>query len=62
MNQQENPLEALEQTVNQQQQEQQSNSTLSSINPDPVDLTELVVGLGKDALEFVSSIADHIDF
>ena len=62
MNQQENPLEALEQAVNQQQQEQQSNSTLSSINPDPVDLTELVVGLGKDALEFVSSIADHIDF
>lgn len=62
MHQQENPLEALEQTVNQQQQEQQSNSTLSSINPDPVDLTELVVGLGKDALEFVSSIADHIDF
>ncbi len=35
---------------------------LSSINPDPVDLTELVIGLGKDALEFESSIADHIDF
>ena len=53
--------EIIEQIENQEQQKQ-SNSLADSINPDPVDLVQLVTDLGKDALDFASSLVDHIDF
>ncbi|KRI62313.1 hypothetical protein APC62_07395 [Acinetobacter pittii] len=45
-------------TENEQKQE---NSVLNSVNPDPVDVADLIVEIGKDVVEFASSILDNID-
>lgn len=45
-------------TENEQKQE---NSVLNSVNPDLVDVADLIVEIGKDVVEFASSILDNID-
>ncbi|WP_336975718.1 hypothetical protein [Acinetobacter pittii] len=45
-------------TENEQKQE---NSMLNSVNPDPVDVADLIVEIGKDVVDFASSILDNID-
>ncbi|EKK13454.1 hypothetical protein Q5X75_01665 [Acinetobacter baumannii] len=45
-------------TENEQKQE---NSVLNSVNPDPVDVTDLIVEIGKDVVDFASSIFDNLD-
>lgn len=52
-----NNVEQLE-TENEQKQE---NSVLNSVNPDPVDVADLIVEIGKDVVDFASSILDNID-
>lgn len=44
-------------TENEQKQE---NSVLNSVNPDPVDVTDLIVEIGKDVVDFASSIFDNL--
>ncbi|MCU4709965.1 hypothetical protein [Acinetobacter pittii] len=45
-------------TENEQKQE---NSVLNSVNPDLVEVTDLVVEIGKDIVDFASSVFDNID-
>ncbi|MDC4329461.1 hypothetical protein OHV66_14095 [Acinetobacter baumannii] len=45
-------------TENEQKQE---NSVLNSVNPDPVNVTDLIVEIGKDVVDFASSIFDNLD-
>ncbi|MDO7447461.1 hypothetical protein Q5X56_08705 [Acinetobacter baumannii] len=42
-------------------EQKQENSVLNSVNPDPVDVTDLLVEIGKDIADFSSSILDNID-
>lgn len=42
-------------TENEQKQE---NSVLNSVNPDLVEVTDLVVEIGKDIVDFASSVFD----
>lgn len=42
-------------------EQKQENSVLNSVNPDPVDVTDLLVEIGKDIDDFASSILDNID-
>lgn len=42
-------------------EQKQENSVLNSVNPDPVDVTDLLVEIGKDIADFASSILDNID-
>lgn len=45
-------------TENEQKQE---NSVLNSVNPDLVEVKDLIVEIGKDIVDFASSILDNID-
>lgn len=56
-NEQINNVEQLD-TENEQKQE---NSVLNSVNPDPVEVTDLIVEIGKDIVDFASSVFDNID-
>ncbi|MDC4422547.1 hypothetical protein NQ683_17360 [Acinetobacter baumannii] len=60
MKNQNDPIKNIEQldTENEQKQE---NSVLNSVNPDPVEVTDLFVEIGKDIGDFASSILDIID-
>ncbi|MCT9423150.1 hypothetical protein KTI95_03285 [Acinetobacter baumannii] len=60
MKNQNDPIKNIEQldTENEQKQE---NSVLNSVNPDPVEVTDLFVEIGKDIADFASSILDSID-
>lgn len=42
-------------------EQKQENSVLNSVNPHPVDVTDLLVEIGKDIADFASSILDNID-
>ncbi|MDC4389418.1 hypothetical protein NQ642_16205 [Acinetobacter baumannii] len=42
-------------------EQKQENSVLNSVNPDPVDVTDLLIEIGKDIADFASSILDNID-
>ncbi|AXJ89997.1 hypothetical protein [Acinetobacter sp. V115_6] len=42
-------------------EQKQENSVLNSVNPDPVEVTDLVVEIGKDIVDFASSVFDNID-
>lgn len=42
-------------------EQKQENSVLNSVNPDPVEVTDLFVEIGKDIVDFASSIFDNID-
>lgn len=63
MNNQNNEIDPsiLIEQIQSQEEQQQGNSFINSINPDPVDVVELVSGLGKSVLDLASSIADSIN-
>ncbi|WP_202742139.1 hypothetical protein [Acinetobacter calcoaceticus] len=42
-------------------EQKQENSVLNSVNPDPVEVTDLIVEIGKDIVDFASSVFDNID-
>lgn len=42
-------------------EQKQENSVLNSVNPDPVEVTDLIVEIGKDIADFASSILDNFD-
>ncbi len=54
------PINKIEQldTENEQKQE---NSVLNSVNPDLVEVKDLIVEIGKDIADFASSVFDNID-
>ncbi|WP_445406208.1 hypothetical protein [Acinetobacter seifertii] len=56
-NEQINNVEQLD-TDNEQKQE---NSVLNSVNPDLVEVKDLIVEIGKDIVDFASSVLDNID-
>ena len=56
-NEQINNVEQLD-TENEQKQE---NSVLNSVNPDLVEVKDLIVAIGKDIVDFASSVLDNID-
>ncbi|OBY74565.1 hypothetical protein [Acinetobacter gyllenbergii] len=58
MNNTNNPVDELEQLETEQQQQ---NSTVNSIDLNPVDLVEIVVEMGKGALDVASSIIEKIE-
>ncbi|QHH95021.1 hypothetical protein FPL18_14910 [Acinetobacter gyllenbergii] len=58
MNNMNNPVDDLEQLENEQQQQ---SSTTHSVDINPVDLVEIVVEIGKGALDVASSIIENID-
>lgn len=57
---QENPT-SLQDPVENTEQQNNQNSTDWSSGIDPVDLVELVVELGKDALDVVGGALENID-
>lgn len=58
MNNTNNPVDELEQLETEQQQQ---NSAVNSIDINSVDLIEIVVEMGKGALDMASSIIENID-
>ncbi|HGH1366387.1 hypothetical protein [Acinetobacter baumannii] len=60
MQNQNDPIKDIEQLDTEDAQKQE-NSVLNSVNPDPVDVTDLIVEIGKDVVGFASSIFDNID-
>ncbi|MGN8009410.1 hypothetical protein ACTJJH_15705 [Acinetobacter sp. 22301] len=54
------PINNIEQLEVEDEQKQE-NSVLNSVNPDPVDVTDLLVEIGKEVVDFASSILDNID-
>ncbi|WP_445534916.1 hypothetical protein [Acinetobacter sp. G18] len=56
-NEQINNVEQLD-TENEQKQE---NSVLNYVNPDLVEVKNLIVEIGKDIVDFASSVFDNID-
>ncbi|MDC5471270.1 hypothetical protein NRA45_18970 [Acinetobacter baumannii] len=60
MQNQNDPINNIEQLDTEDAQKQE-NSVLNSVNPDPVDVTDLIVEIGKDVVDFASSIFDNID-
>lgn len=55
-NEQINNVEQLD-TENEQKQE---NSVLNSVNPDLVEVKDLIVEIGKDIVDFASSVFDNM--
>ncbi|WP_410565164.1 hypothetical protein [Acinetobacter sp. H1(2024)] len=41
--------------------QKQENSVLNSVNPDLVEVKDLIVEIGKDIADFASSVFDNID-
>jgi hypothetical protein len=60
MKNQNDPIENIEQ-LDADSEQKQENSVLNSVNPDPVEVTDLIVEIGKDIADFASSILDNID-
>lgn len=54
------PIDNVEQ-LDAEDEQKQENSVLNSVNPDPVEVTDLIVEIGKDVVDFASSIFDNID-
>jgi len=54
------PINNIEQ-IDAENEQKQENSVLNSVNPDPVEVTDLFVEIGKDIVDFASSIFDNID-
>ncbi|MDX8253688.1 hypothetical protein [Acinetobacter pittii] len=54
------PINNVEQ-LDVQDEPKQESSVLNSVNPDPVEVTDLIVEIGKDIADFASSILDNID-
>ncbi|HID9521898.1 TPA: hypothetical protein ACXI2C_003368 [Acinetobacter baumannii] len=60
MQNQNDPINNIEQ-LDAEDTQKQENSVLNSVNPDPVEITDLFVEIGKDIADFASSILDNID-
>lgn len=60
MQNQNDPINNIEQ-VDAEDEQKQENSVLNSMNPDPVEVTDLIVEIGKDIVDFASSVFDNID-
>ncbi|MFY5845791.1 hypothetical protein ACOUEK_17900 [Acinetobacter baumannii] len=60
MRNQNDPINNMEQ-LDAEDAQKQENSVLNSVNPDPVDVADLIVEIGKDVVDFASSILDNID-
>ncbi|MEN8279938.1 hypothetical protein [Acinetobacter baumannii] len=60
MQNQNDPINNIEQ-LDAEHAQKQENSVLNSVNPDPVDVTDLIVEIGKDVVDFASSIFDNLD-
>ncbi|GEA69139.1 hypothetical protein PA3_32970 [Acinetobacter pittii] len=54
------PINKIEQ-LDAENEQKQENSALNSVNPDPVDVTDLIVEIRKDIADFASSVFDNID-
>ncbi|WP_151686900.1 hypothetical protein [Acinetobacter nosocomialis] len=60
MQNQNDPINNIEQ-LDVEDEQKQENSVLNSVNPDPFEVTDLIVEIGKDIVDFASSILDNID-
>ncbi|MDO7435545.1 hypothetical protein [Acinetobacter nosocomialis] len=60
MQNQNDPINNIEQ-LDVEDEQKQENSVLNSVKPDPVEVTDLIVEIGKDIVDFASSIFDNID-
>lgn len=60
MQNQNDPINNIEQ-LDVEDEQKQENSVLNSVNPDPVEVTDLIIEIGKDIVDFASSILDNID-
>ncbi|MCZ1176771.1 hypothetical protein [Acinetobacter pittii] len=60
MQNQNDPINNIEQ-LDAEDEQKQENSVLNSVNPDPVEVTDLIVEIGKDIVDFASSVFDNID-
>ena len=60
MRNQNDPINNIEQ-LDVEDEQKQENSVLNSVNPDLVEVTDLIVEIGKDIVNFASSILDNID-
>lgn len=60
MQNQNDPINNIEQ-LDAENEQKQENSVLNSVNPDLVEVTDLIVEIGKDIVDFASSILDNID-
>ncbi|GLG82179.1 hypothetical protein [Acinetobacter calcoaceticus] len=60
MQNQNDPINIVEQ-LDVEDEQKQENSVLNSVNPDPVEVTDLIVEIGKDIVDFASSVFDNID-
>lgn len=47
--------------INTENEQKQENSVLNSVNPDLVEVTDLIVEIGKDIADFATSVFDNID-
>ncbi len=60
MQNQNDPINNIEQ-LDVEDEQKQENSVLNSVNPDLVEVTDLIIEIGKDVVDFASSIFDNID-
>lgn len=60
MQNQNDPINNIER-LDAENEKKQENSVLNSVNPDPIEVTDLIVEIGKDIVDFASSILDNID-
>ncbi|AUM27155.1 hypothetical protein [Acinetobacter pittii] len=60
MQNQNDPINNIEQ-LDAEDEQKQENLVLNSVNPDPVEVTDLIVEIGKDIVDFASSVFDNID-
>ncbi|MBO8208160.1 MULTISPECIES: hypothetical protein [Acinetobacter calcoaceticus/baumannii complex] len=60
MQNQNDPINNIEQ-LDVEDEQKQENSVLNSVNPDLVEVTDLIIEIGKDVVDFASSILDNID-
>lgn len=60
MQNQNDPINNIEQ-LDAEDEQKQENSVLNSVNPDPVEVTDLIVEIGKDIVDFASSVLDNFD-
>jgi hypothetical protein len=60
MQNQNGPINNIDQ-LDAENEQKQENSVLNSVNPDVVEVTDLIVEIGKDIVDFASSILDNID-
>ncbi|QDB84222.1 hypothetical protein [Acinetobacter pittii] len=60
MQNQNDPINNIEQ-IDAEDEQKQENSVLNSVNPDPVEVTDLIVEIRKDIVDFASSVFDNID-